>query len=279
MEIRELLQNAENGSQFFGLYFQAQCAENPGFSVRKMSESLGYANPSLVSEIIRGKRKATFGLFHKFVSVRKLDPLEDLYLQNLIHIENSRSKSVIQSRRLENSYIRDLWKVRNWSREPGRIPVDGLVEAHVGLFSEGVSRDQVARALERIMDRQTVFLRIEAMIGYGCLLERENLIFRAKTDTRHLYEIESYRSLFPVLNSALALGSSKCKQTVIGVSLTPENYRKAKELVRGALEKVILLSIEEDQGQVPSHERAIYAFYSSFFQATETEAPREQAPG
>jgi hypothetical protein len=266
MEINELLLAANNAGDFFRLYLETKNQTQRGFSLRVMSGKLGYANPSFVSEVLRGKRKASADLVNRFSAYQKMTALEQAYLNNMVSIGSSNSPMVRERKENENSTIREFWATKDTPFQPTGDPLDCVICATV-LRTERIEQEALIAELGHLIEPDVLRKRIEILLAAGGL-KLENGILSGSTTYRTLLTTQSYRSVLPVLERALTLENKNTRQLVLSVALTEENFKLAETLVRHAFEKIALLAIEEEKNATAPTERAMYTAYNSLFRSS-----------
>jgi uncharacterized protein (TIGR02147 family) len=73
--------------------FQSKKGRNPAFSVRAWSKKLGFKNPSLLSDILNGKRRISPDVALRISENLEFDDNETRFFQSLVFLSNAKSES------------------------------------------------------------------------------------------------------------------------------------------------------------------------------------------
>jgi hypothetical protein len=82
----------ENPIHYVLAAFEHKKKKNDRFSIRAWSKQLGFANPSFLSDVLRGRRKLQIGLAEKIALNLKLPEDQRRYFEILVLRLNSRSE-------------------------------------------------------------------------------------------------------------------------------------------------------------------------------------------
>lgn len=82
----------ENPVHYVLAAFEHKKKKNDRFSIRAWSKQLGFANPSFLSDVLRGRRKLQIGLAEKIAINLKLPEDQRRYFEILVLRLNSRSE-------------------------------------------------------------------------------------------------------------------------------------------------------------------------------------------
>lgn len=250
----------------------AKKQRNPSFSTRAWSRRLGFRNPSLLIDILKGRRKLKPELGYRIAEDLQLSQEEHAYYDVLVLLTSAKSTK-------ERDFYNGLLKALR--PDPQR---SALKLSHFQLVADWYhftlletlslkdfknDPDYLCKRLRGRLTPEMIRLAIQRLKQLGLVKETESKLKRSEGNPVLKDEIPSiavknhHRQLLSKAREALFEQNIEQRDfRSTQLALKRENYDKAKKLIQDFHRAMQKLAEKEEKGE------AIYAFNSQFFQLT-----------
>jgi len=220
---------------------------DPGFSIRKETRGLHRCSATLVSHVIRGKRKLTLDRADDFSQLLRLSPREKSYFRQLIAVEEekgpapeapakrSAKRSEAQNHLLSSwlhVYVKDACRLKHFRPD-----------------ASSIYRMLGGIATKRQIERSLAFLLREGYLRRtldGRLVERE--VVMATTDEQYdrRKQVFHRRALEIAKRGIATYPWDRRRESAVVLALNRTSVEELKELLKDFYERLLVFAEEHD---------------------------------
>lgn len=271
-EMKVILSHSQSFSLFLKAYCKIKTENSRYFSLRQLSQKMGYKTPSLLSDILNQKRSPSLDILQRFSDVQSLEALEMQFLKNLMIIETSSLSEAKARAQKENDLICQLWQDSSF-KSPESHQFSSLDVIIMGKIddNQGITIEELVENYSELIPYSTLVERLELMLKRGDIVEDENRkLLRGNKINFSLAGSQSFPELRDLIERAADQKESTRQQDILTLNLSQKKFMQAKEILRHACQNIYMLALEEHEN--PNSEPSeIYTLYSIFFQVTNTD--------
>lgn len=249
---------------------------NPKFSLRAWSKQLGFANPSMLSSVLKGERSLKTDLCDKISKNLKLTTLEQKYFKLLVLQKNAKNdeeravySEMIVKARPNNSIVKHIMNldqfrfISDWYHLP-------LLEM-ITLKDFEYEPQYIAKRLGKGLTKELVQIAVSRLIRLG-LVEQSKLRVKLKrTDGQIIFDdnipniaIKDHHAQL-IEFAKLSIYSQEISERDIRsstISLKKSDFKAAQEIMKKAHDEILALSCDRDGDEV-------YQLSTQFYRMTE----------
>ncbi len=258
----EILIQSKSLSEFLERFIDSKKQSRPGFSMRSFASKLGYNSPSLLSDIVNGKRKASEDFLDRLSQYLSLNSLESRYLKNLVKIQNLSDQEEMRETLVENNKcIREVLL--------GPIVLHENLEPLDLLFIEHLRQNQ------RVSEKDFYFFwndlfttdecrqRVEKLQNLKIIeIEKQQITF-LKLPKRFSFQGKDFKSLLDVLSQLIDRDQIKSNSILVS-SLSSEDFKLAENYLMTAYNQIAMLAQASEEKKT-AEDAKIRVFSSHYF--------------
>lgn len=236
--------NFQDPIDFLSSYINSQKSEDPSFSIKTLSQSLGLNSPVAIIDILRRKKKIKDKLAHKLITTLKIDASEKMYLEALIAKSQTDS---LEKKRLYDLIINELSPTQTSKFKP-------LYTSELNIFSHWVymaiialaeipSFELTAKNIQQKLIEDLPLKEIEhalfELFSHGILTVDSNKKIEVKfhrtttkSDTHHDQAAAYYSLVCELAQKSIQTPLEEREFSCFALSLAKEDIPVAKEIIR-----------------------------------------------
>lgn len=250
--------------EFVNRQFSLKKEQNPQFSLRSYAKVLGYANPSLLSSVLKGERKLGPELAEKIANQLFLTPAEQKYFQLLIlvkYAKNPREK-LMYTDLLEQTKPEVVTSQFSVSIDSFRFIEDWY---HLAILEMIELKDfrydlgLMTRKLGRGLSRELIEAAVLRLIRLGLVEESKTKRYLKRKEGSFILDknipsdaIKKHHDQF-IQFARMAIFDQPIEERDIRsttITLKKKNYKKAQDILKKAHSELLGLSCKSDGDDV-----------------------------
>ena len=261
MSAVRVLFSSQSLSDFIEAYILFQKDSKGAYSLRSLAREMGYKNPSLLSDISKGKRRPSNDFVTRLIDLLNLDTLESQYLRNLGELSSTENQELIESLRSNNKAIKEYF-LTGIASSQNLEAMDLIIIEYFRNFKVR-STSETQRDLSEILGDFEYQGRIENLISLHILKQDGEKIHFIGIPERFELKNTDFSSLLKFLE--LMIEKDTLKRNAIFTSyMSDDDFKKAEATIIEAHRSLALLSQKSTDTYVDSQNKKIRVFTSHY---------------
>ena len=257
------LLNSESLSEFLSEFLKEKKKFRRGFTLRKWSSNLGYSNPSILSDVIRKKRRAPDSLLDSIQSYFKFDELEARYFRNLVLLDTETNidtrKFIIENNESIKAYI------LSGIVQQEEIDALDLILIEKMRNQNSLSFETLYNELEEVFTEEELQSRVSRLCSIKVLSQENSSIRFQSIPKKFAMEGSHFRSYFGL---AQKLSDKKVlkRNSILTAELDDETYHQiTSRLLEAHRDISLMIDQKESEKKVATKPRKLRVFSSHHF--------------
>lgn len=255
------LSNCNSCSQYIKKLYESELNKAPSLSVRKFSQTLGFENPSLVSDVLNVNKKPSVKLLEAVLNYTKLTYSEEQYIKNLYTIEKNDPDG---SAKKENELILHYWSLEINTDDLLSAP-DLIMKGLVGHYNGGLTLEEACKKVEVILPKAQVSFSLNYLVEKKCLIKKESRFLVNKNSTPlNTMSAKGLSLIHKVIDKINNLSGHKTMSSLMTFHLDSKSASEIESCILQALEKIALIIEKNDHSCDIHSTKTLYALYLNY---------------